>query len=75
MIPVPIIPSNFVTSLADMVQGQFGGSGLSSTPHTGLINLPNVLVGVPMIKAINNIAYACSVDRGPIHAYGLRTTG
>ena len=35
-IPVPTIPSNFVTSLATMTLGQFGGTGVTTTPFTGI---------------------------------------
>ena len=69
MIPVPIIPSNFAISLATMAQGHLGGAA----PYTGLISLPSPLVGVHMTKGINHNAYACAFDRGPIHAYGIRT--
>lgn len=72
MIPVPTIPTNFVTSSANMAQGVFGGTGFSATPYTGLINLPIFLVGVPMTKGINSKVYACAFNVSPIHAYGFR---
>jgi hypothetical protein len=72
VIPVPTIPSNFVTSLSNMDQGMFGGTGFSATPYTGIKNLPKFLVGVPMTKAINSNVYACAFDVSPIHAYGFR---
>ncbi len=66
--------SNFVTSLANMVEGQFGGIGVTTTPFAGLKDLPSFLVGVPMTKGINSYAYACAFDNGPIHAYGFRAS-
>ena len=72
MIPVPTIPSNFVTSLSSMAQGVFGGTGTSTTPYHGITNLPNFLVGVPMTKGININSYACDFNVSPIHAYGFR---
>ncbi len=35
-IPIPTTPSNFVTSLATMTPGMFGGTGLTASPFTGL---------------------------------------
>ena len=35
--------------------------------------MPSFLVGVPMTKGINNMAYACAFDSGPIHAYKFRS--
>ena len=70
--PIPTTPSSFVTSLVIMTPGMFGGSVLSATPYSGMENLPIFLVGVPMTKAINNNDYACALDSGLIHAYGLR---
>jgi len=57
-----------------MTSGMFGGSRAISTPYNGIINLPSFLIGVPMTKCINNDAYACAFDSGPIHAYGFRSS-
>jgi hypothetical protein len=73
--PVPTNPSNFATFLATMNQGLFGGTGsgnFTTTPYTGLKNLPSFLVGVPISKGINVDVYPCAFDSGPIHAYGFR---
>jgi hypothetical protein len=72
-ISIPTVPSNFVKSLAIMNQGSFGRYELSATPHTGLKNLPSFLIGVPLTNTINNTAYACAFNSGPIYACGFRT--